>query len=175
MPYSPAWISSVSRGVKNGSKIISCGTTPIERLALRGCWSVSNPQMIAFPLLFTTRPARMLISVDLPAPLGPSSPKIWPRGTSKLTLSSASLPPAYVFDRESMRIAASSIAARVGAAQPRDKREPLGPVSCDGGAWSLIATPMASDIPPPEVIHVSKLQVACDGSGEIAPALGHPR
>jgi NADH dehydrogenase (ubiquinone) Fe-S protein 6 len=29
--------------------------------------------------------------------------------------------------------------------------------------------------PPPEVIRVSALQVACDGSGEIAPALGHPR
>jgi uncharacterized Zn-finger protein len=34
---------------------------------------------------------------------------------------------------------------------------------------------MASSVPPPEVIRVSKLQVACDGSGEIAPALGHPR
>jgi uncharacterized Zn-finger protein len=30
-------------------------------------------------------------------------------------------------------------------------------------------------IEPPEVIRVSSLQVACDGSGDIAPALGHPR
>ncbi|MEO6225577.1 MAG: zinc-finger domain-containing protein [Sphingomicrobium sp.] len=30
-------------------------------------------------------------------------------------------------------------------------------------------------IPPPEVLRVSTLQVACDGSGEIDPALGHPR
>ena len=29
--------------------------------------------------------------------------------------------------------------------------------------------------PPPEVIRVKTLQVACDGSGEISPALGHPR
>jgi uncharacterized Zn-finger protein len=29
--------------------------------------------------------------------------------------------------------------------------------------------------PPPEIIRVSKLQVACDGSGEISPVLGHPR
>ena len=29
--------------------------------------------------------------------------------------------------------------------------------------------------PPPEVIRISTLQVACDGSGEISPALGHPR
>jgi uncharacterized Zn-finger protein len=29
--------------------------------------------------------------------------------------------------------------------------------------------------PPPEVIRVSTLQVACDGSGEVAAVLGHPR
>ncbi len=29
--------------------------------------------------------------------------------------------------------------------------------------------------PPPEVIKVKTVQVACDGSGEVAPALGHPR
>ena len=34
---------------------------------------------------------------------------------------------------------------------------------------------MPSEIPPPEVIRVKSLQVACDGSGEIAPELGHPR
>ena len=30
-------------------------------------------------------------------------------------------------------------------------------------------------IEPPEVIRVSTVQVVCDGSGEISPALGHPR
>ena len=30
-------------------------------------------------------------------------------------------------------------------------------------------------IQPPEIIRVSSVQVACDGSGEISPALGHPR
>jgi len=30
-------------------------------------------------------------------------------------------------------------------------------------------------IPPPEVIHVANPRVACDGGGEISPALGHPR
>ena len=29
--------------------------------------------------------------------------------------------------------------------------------------------------PPPEIIRVRTRRVACDGSGEIAPALGHPR
>ena len=29
--------------------------------------------------------------------------------------------------------------------------------------------------PTPEVIRVSTERVACDGSGEVSPALGHPR
>ena len=29
--------------------------------------------------------------------------------------------------------------------------------------------------PPPEVFRVMTLQVACDGSGEVSPELGHPR
>jgi uncharacterized Zn-finger protein len=29
--------------------------------------------------------------------------------------------------------------------------------------------------PPPEIFRVSTVQVACDGSGEIEAALGHPR
>jgi len=32
-----------------------------------------------------------------------------------------------------------------------------------------------SSIPPPETFRVSTAQVACDGSGDIDPALGHPR
>ena len=30
-------------------------------------------------------------------------------------------------------------------------------------------------IPPPEIIRVKSLAIACDGSGEIPAALGHPR
>ena len=33
----------------------------------------------------------------------------------------------------------------------------------------------ANALPPPEVFKVKTLQVACDGSGEVSPALGHPR
>jgi uncharacterized Zn-finger protein len=33
----------------------------------------------------------------------------------------------------------------------------------------------ANSLPPPEVFKVTTLQVACDGSGEVSPALGHPR
>jgi len=34
---------------------------------------------------------------------------------------------------------------------------------------------MPSQIPPPEIIRVKTVQVACDGSGEVSPELGHPR
>ena len=34
---------------------------------------------------------------------------------------------------------------------------------------------MPGQIPPPEVIRVSSLRIACDGSGEVTPELGHPR
>jgi len=29
--------------------------------------------------------------------------------------------------------------------------------------------------PPPEIVRVTQTHVACDGSGEVDPALGHPR
>jgi uncharacterized Zn-finger protein len=29
--------------------------------------------------------------------------------------------------------------------------------------------------PPPEIVRVDKTRVYCDGSGEVEPALGHPR
>jgi uncharacterized Zn-finger protein len=42
-----------------------------------------------------------------------------------------------------------------------------------GGA---VATSAAMQpLQPPEVIRVKSVQVACDGSGEISPYLGHPR
>ena len=31
------------------------------------------------------------------------------------------------------------------------------------------------ELPPPEIFRVPTVQVACDGSGEIDAALGHPR
>lgn len=34
---------------------------------------------------------------------------------------------------------------------------------------------MVSQFPPPEVIRVTTDWVACDGSGEVSPELGHPR
>jgi uncharacterized Zn-finger protein len=34
---------------------------------------------------------------------------------------------------------------------------------------------MSASLPPPETIFIDTAQVACDGSGEVSPALGHPR
>jgi NADH dehydrogenase (ubiquinone) Fe-S protein 6 len=42
------------------------------------------------------------------------------------------------------------------------------------GGRVATSDPMTAQ-PPPVVIRVSTVQVACDGSGEVAPSLGHPR
>ena len=61
----------------------SCGTTPMAARDWRGFVSWSKPQMRTEPAVLTTSPARMLMKVDLPAPFGPSRPKIDPAGTSR--------------------------------------------------------------------------------------------
>ena len=111
-PYKPACSSNASLGVKKGSNMISCGTIPIDALALRGWASMSKPQMDALPDVFITNPAKILISVDLPAPFGPSKPKIDPCATSKLTSLSACFPPAYFLERFFMEIACSDMQLR---------------------------------------------------------------
>ena len=77
---------------------------PDRRLGVPGVFvDVEPPDRGRVPLVLLTSPARMLMSVDLPAPLGPSSPKIAPCGTSIVTPSNARLPPcvglAQVADR----------------------------------------------------------------------------
>ena len=69
----------------------SCGMTPMAARDWRGFTSWSKPQISTRPAVLLTNPARMLISVDLPAPFGPSRPKIDPRGTTRSTPFSASL------------------------------------------------------------------------------------
>jgi hypothetical protein len=67
----------------------------LERLTRREEWIEDDllRDDATVPADFVTRPARMLMSVDFPAPFGPRRPKICPRGTSKLTSFSARLPP----------------------------------------------------------------------------------
>ena len=74
-PYSPAWISSVSRGVKKGSKMISCGTTPIARLALRGCSSTSKPQMFTLPPRLHDQPGEDVDQGRLARAVGAEQPE----------------------------------------------------------------------------------------------------
>jgi hypothetical protein len=76
----PAATSSDSIGVKKGSAAISWGTTPMAARASRGRSSMSRPQILTVPEVLLHRPDRMLMKVDLPAPLGPSRPNTDPRG-----------------------------------------------------------------------------------------------
>ncbi len=52
---------------------------------------MSRPQIFTAPEVLRQRPARMLMKVDLPAPLGPRRPKIEPRGIIRSMPSSARL------------------------------------------------------------------------------------
>src|SRR5438067_12079824 len=69
-----------------------------------------------------------------------------------------------------MRMAGSFIwLRRIGARSCSDKPPRLNPLR------RVATSKVMPAQPPPEVIRVSTLQVACDGSGEVAPVLGHPR
>ena len=61
----------------------SCGMTPMAARDWRGFTSWSKPQIVTLPAVLRTRPARMLMVVDLPAPFGPSRPKIEPAGIDR--------------------------------------------------------------------------------------------
>src|SRR5579871_1098768 len=58
-----------------------------------GCFATSNPPTVARPDVGPSKPHRMRMVVDLPAPLGPRNPKISPRRTSIDTLSTATKSP----------------------------------------------------------------------------------
>ena len=60
------------------SRVLVWGTTPITCLASAGCATTSMPATIALPPVGMTRVVSMPAVVVLPAPLGPSSPKISP-------------------------------------------------------------------------------------------------
>src|SRR5947208_7386655 len=53
----------------------------------------SKPATVASPEVGSSRPQRILIVVDLPAPFGPRKPKISPRATERDTLSTATKSP----------------------------------------------------------------------------------
>ncbi len=82
----------MSNGFSNWLKLISCGTSPISRIASLRSRATERPNTRASPLLALTSEDRMPIRVDLPAPLGPSRAKKSPGCTVRLTPLSASTP-----------------------------------------------------------------------------------
>src|SRR5438046_2129367 len=66
---------------------------PITRLSRRAPATQSMPATCAVPPLGRARPTRILMVVVLPAPFGPTRPRIWPRSTVIVSRSRAtSLP-----------------------------------------------------------------------------------
>ena len=74
----------------------ACGITPIMRRAAFGSFATSWPAMRAFPAVIGISVVIMRISVDFPAPFGPSSPKISPSFTLKETSSTAVKSPYFL-------------------------------------------------------------------------------
>ncbi len=89
LPHSPRLKLMVAQGNSKASVVSSCGTRPIRARAARKSRMMSWPSTVTLPLDGLTMPQMMLISVVLPAPLGPSSAKISPRRMSRLMLFSA--------------------------------------------------------------------------------------
>ena len=50
---------------------------------------MSKPPIVAVPELADMNPVSIRMVVDLPAPLGPRKPSTWPRGTEKVTSTTA--------------------------------------------------------------------------------------
>ena len=73
-----------SSTLSSRSLVIACGITPIERRTSSACVTTSKPLTSAVPAVGGSSVVSMRISVDLPAPFGPSSPKISPSSTAKL-------------------------------------------------------------------------------------------
>jgi len=79
--------------VRSISLVSAWGMTPITRLTASGSRDTSWPAMMAFPLVTGISVVIMRMSVLLPAPLGPSKPKISPSATSKVMPPTASKSP----------------------------------------------------------------------------------
>ena len=76
---------------------------------------MSKPATCAVPVSGLASVVRIFTAVVLPAPFGPSSPKIVLSGTVKLSPSSARTPPGYVLTRSSAAIASTVVLLPDGA------------------------------------------------------------
>ena len=81
------------RPVSSRSSVASWAATPMWRRTSPGCATTSIPATVAVPASGTASVVRTRTAVVLPAPFGPSSPRIVPAGTSKETPASAWVSP----------------------------------------------------------------------------------
>src|SRR5436190_23226256 len=88
---------------------------PIRLFTPSGSVPTSTPSTIAVPLVGFNKPHSIRIVVDFPAPLLPRKPKISPRRTSKLMLSTATNAPNR---RVRPRTSIATLSPK-GALQPR--------------------------------------------------------
>ena len=93
IPKKRPWKYRFSHTVSARSRVFVWGTTPISCLAIAGWRTTSTPPTNASPDVGITRVVSMLAVVVLPAPLGPSRPKISPSQTVRLSPSTAVTPP----------------------------------------------------------------------------------
>src|SRR6202012_5425034 len=79
--------------VRSMSDVMAWGMPPLDWRTPLGFFATSNPLTRAMPEVGGTSVVSMRIKVDLPAPFGPSSPKISPCSTVKLKASTAQKSP----------------------------------------------------------------------------------
>src|SRR6516165_1931871 len=92
----------------------SCsGMYPVSVLIRSPLVVTSWPSVAAWPLVGGSRPSRILISVDLPAPFAPTSPVI-PGGTATVRLSSAVTSRVYCLVSASVWMTAAAVPASAG-------------------------------------------------------------
>src|SRR6266540_3699476 len=70
--------------------MVSWKTRPMRRRTSAWRSTTSKPATLARPALGRSSVHSIEMVVDLPAPLGPRNPKVWPGGTEKLTPRTAS-------------------------------------------------------------------------------------
>src|ERR1043165_9391986 len=97
---------------------------PMRRFTPSGSLVTSMPPTVAVPDVGFSSPHSMRIVVDLPAPLLPRNPKISPRATSNVTLSTATnWPNRRVRPRTTIAglLSNRTLQARFGEADVRDR------------------------------------------------------
>jgi hypothetical protein len=136
--WSFAWYTRLRRTLMSRSSTFFWGTTPMWDFTALVSLTMSRPCTEAEPSLGTLSPPSRRIIVVLPAPLGPSSPKISPLGISRSTWSTATTS-SNRFVSPRRRIAASVTIPMAACGTPlkrlrrgvgRTWEAPPGPSSC---------------------------------------------